>query len=299
MVSHDEGDPIITAGGGGRPLPLIAGSVVHVADRARLEGPKSTGKETSPPETCPPARRGCRRRGGHQALSHSGSGALHERPPVGVTAARRCAKMCLVAMTVTSDPDIAMWRLARAGVDDLLGLIHADDWTRSTPCTEWNVRDLLNHLVGSNWRYVALLRGGSEREFWRVRAEEEVLGDDPVVDWTLSADALDAAFVEPGAMERPIDFRLSTGRALLRGRVFDVTVHSWDLAQAVGADFTLDERLVTACLTTPFAAILARGEGMPATEDHEQLAARPARALPEEASDEERLLWLCGRKTSS
>lgn len=75
------------------------------------------------------------------------------------------------------------------------------------------------------------------------------------MDWTLSADALDVAFVEPGAMERPIDYRLSTGRALLRGRVFDVTVHSWDLAQAVGADFTLDERLVAACLATPFAAI--------------------------------------------
>ncbi len=191
-----------------------------------------------------------------------------------------------VAVMVTCDPDIALWRLARSGVDDLLGLIHAEDWTRFTPCTEWNVGDLLNHLVGSNWRYVALLHGGPEREFWRVRAEEKVLGDDPVVDWRLSADALDAAFVEPGAMERPIDFSLSTGRALLRGRVFDVTVHGWDLAQAVSADITLDERLVTACLATPFAAILARGEGMPATEDHEQLAARPARPLPEHASDE-------------
>ncbi|HUS21324.1 MAG TPA: TIGR03086 family metal-binding protein [Aeromicrobium sp.] len=203
-----------------------------------------------------------------------------------------------MAITATNDPDIALWRLARAGVDDLLGLIHAGDWTRSTPCTEWNVRDVLNHLVGSNWRYVALLQGGSGREFWRVRAEEKVLGDDPVVDWRLSADALDAAFLEPGAMERPVDFGLSTGRELLRGRVFDVTIHSWDLAQALGAGLTLDERLVAACLTTPFAAILARGEGMPATEDHEQLAARPARPLPKGPSDEERLLWLCGRKTS-
>ncbi|MCA1704772.1 MAG: TIGR03086 family protein [Actinobacteria bacterium] len=196
----------------------------------------------------------------------------------------------------TSDPDIELWRLARAGADDVLGLIGAEDWGRSTPCIEWSVRDLVNHLVGSNRRHVALLRGGSEREFWRVRADERVVGDDPVADWSVSANSLDAAFAEAGAMERRIDYRLPTGRALLRGRVFDVTVHTWDLAEAIGADSRVDERLVAACLATPLAAMLARGEGMPATESHEQLAAPPADPLPDSASDQERLLWLCGRK---
>lgn len=207
-------------------------------------------------------------------------------------AAREAARMSAASPT---DPDLALWRLAGAGVDNVLELIGAEDWARWTPCTDWNVRDLVNHLVGSNLRHIALLRGGSEREFWRVRAEERVLRDDPLADWKESADALDAAFAEPGVMDRPINYRLRTGRALLHGRVFDVTVHTWDLAQAVGADSTLDERLVAACLATPLAAVLARGEGIPATIDYEQLAVPPAGPLPAGASEQERLLWLCGR----
>ena len=82
---------------------------------------------------------------------------------------------------------------------------------------------------------------------------------------------------------------------MLRGRVFDVTVHTWDLAEAIGADSTLDERLVAACLATPLAATLAGGEGIGATDHHEQLAAPPRDPLPESATDQERLLWLCGR----
>lgn len=200
-------------------------------------------------------------------------------------------------MASTGDPDVDLWRLARAGVDDLLGRVRQEDWARPTPCAEWNVRALVNHLVGSNLRHVALLQGGSEHDFWATRAREDVLTEDPPTDWKVSADALDAAFVEPGAMERPINYRLPTGRALLRGRVFDVTVHSWDLARAIGVDATLDERLVAACLATPLAATLGRGEGMPATEDHEQLAAPPMGPLIDDASDEQRLLWLCGRST--
>ncbi|MCA1703621.1 MAG: TIGR03086 family protein [Actinobacteria bacterium] len=195
-------------------------------------------------------------------------------------------------------PDIALWRLARAGVDRLLQLIRPDDWARPTPCAEWDVRDLMNHLVGSNLRYVELLHGASEQDFWRARAEEQVLGDDPLVDWEASANALDAAFAEPGAMDRAIDFHMPTGRALLHNRVFDVTVHTWDFAQSVGADCTLDERLVEACLASPFAAVLAGGAGMPATDDHEQLAAPPAGPLPDGASEQERLLWLCGRNAN-
>jgi len=195
----------------------------------------------------------------------------------------------------TSDLDIEVWRLARAGVDDLVTRIRAEDWGCPTPCVEWDVHDLVNHLVGSNQRHVMLLRGGNEHDFWVTRATEDVLTDDPPADWKFSADALDAAFVERGAMDRTISYRLPTGRALLRGRVFDVTVHTWDLARAIGVDVTLDKRLVAACLASPLAATLAHGEGLPATDDHEQLAAPPRSPLADDASDQERLLWLCGR----
>lgn len=143
-------------------------------------------------------------------------------------------------------------------MDQVVVRIGSDDWARATPCVEWDVRDLLNHLVGSNLRHITLIAGGSERDFWRARAEEQVLGVDPTADWMSSADALDLAFAEPGAMERTVDYRMPTGRALLHGRVFDVTVHTWDLAEALGAECVLDERLVSACLAGPLAEVLGR-----------------------------------------
>jgi len=198
-------------------------------------------------------------------------------------------------MVTSTDRDLELWRLARTGMDQVVVRIGSDDWARATPCVEWDVRDLLNHLVGSNLRHITLIAGGSERDFWQARAEEQVLGVDPTADWMSSADALDLAFAEPGAMERTVDYRMPTGRALLHGRVFDVTVHTWDLAEALGAECVLDERLVSACLAGPLAEVLGKGLGMPATEDHEQLAAPPRSPLAPGMSDQQRVLWLAGR----
>jgi hypothetical protein len=39
---------------------------------------------------------------------------------------------------------------------DLIDRITDGQWTASTPCTEWNVRDLVNHLVGMNLVFVAM-----------------------------------------------------------------------------------------------------------------------------------------------
>jgi uncharacterized protein (TIGR03083 family) len=39
---------------------------------------------------------------------------------------------------------------------DLIDRIAVGQWTAPTPCTEWNVRDLVNHLVGMNLVFVAM-----------------------------------------------------------------------------------------------------------------------------------------------
>jgi uncharacterized protein (TIGR03083 family) len=47
--------------------------------------------------------------------------------------------------------------LARAceAVGDLIAEIRPEQWKAPTPCTEWNVRDVVNHLVGMDLSPVA------------------------------------------------------------------------------------------------------------------------------------------------
>jgi uncharacterized protein (TIGR03083 family) len=47
--------------------------------------------------------------------------------------------------------------LARASavVGNLIDRMSADQWTAPTPCAEWSVRDVVNHLVGMNLVFVS------------------------------------------------------------------------------------------------------------------------------------------------
>jgi uncharacterized protein (TIGR03086 family) len=180
--------------------------------------------------------------------------------------------------------------VARDGFTQRLRAVGFDDWARPTPCSEWDVRLLVNHVVGGDVRAVRLLGGGTFAEFLATR-DDDVVDADPLGAWTRAAEAFDAAFSAPGALDRPVHYRTgaTTARELLRIRVFDMTVHTWDLAHAVGADETLDDNLVAESLET-WAALSATGVVANVT-----LFAPPRTAGHEGASPQERLLRACGR----
>jgi hypothetical protein len=71
--------------------------------------------------------------------------------------------------------------------------------------------------------------------------------------------------------------------------VFDMTVHSWDLARAIGADETLDDALVAEALETG-AVLAATG-----VVSNVELFAPPLPASVGDPSAQERLLRACGR----
>jgi uncharacterized protein (TIGR03086 family) len=180
-------------------------------------------------------------------------------------------------------------RRANAAFEQRLRLVGANDWPRPTPCSEWDVRALVNHVIGGNRRYTMLLRGASAESVNRTRTEDH-LGADPVTAFTTTARELVAVFCEDGALIRiahhPIGDR--TGGHLLAMRVLDVTVHTWDLARALNVDATLDPDAVE------FA--LAHTEVIEAGREHGSFAT-PTGPVPVATAPQARLLHMAGRST--
>jgi uncharacterized protein (TIGR03086 family) len=142
----------------------------------------------------------------------------------------------------------ALHRRAVEEFDARVRAVGDDQWELPTPCSDWNVRQLVNHLVYEN-RWTVPLMEGSTIAAVGDRYEGDLLGDDPKGAWEeSSADAVRSVQAD-GALERVVD--LSSGPTPAGEYVSqlfaDHLIHAWDLARAVGADERLDPELVDAC----------------------------------------------------
>jgi uncharacterized protein (TIGR03086 family) len=155
------------------------------------------------------------------------------------------------------DRALAATRAIVAGID-------ADQWSDPTPCADWDVRALTNHVVSGNY-WAAELAAGKTIADVGDRLDGDVLGGDPLAAYDASAAAASAAFSTPGAMEAScaVSYGPVPGEVYAGHRVIDVLIHGWDLAQATGQDTRLDPDLVEACwaVVEPQADLLA-GSGM-------------------------------------
>lgn len=117
-------------------------------------------------------------------------------------------------------------------------------WSAATPCTEWNVRDLVNHVTGEELWAVPLVNGSTIAEVGD-RFDGDVLGDDAVT--TSHRAAAEAAAVADQAAPGT-RVHLSYGDEdldeYLHQLAADHLVHGWDLAVATGGDTRLDPELV-------------------------------------------------------
>ena len=126
-----------------------------------------------------------------------------------------------------------------------VGQIGDDQWEGDTPDTEWNVRDLVSHVLSENLWAPPLFAGSTIGEVGD-RFDGDVLGTDPHGSWrAASVDALEAAD-EPGAMDRTVHLSFGDfpGREYLGQLTADHTIHAWDLARSIDADDRLDPELV-------------------------------------------------------
>ncbi|SDX56759.1 TIGR03086 family protein [Saccharopolyspora shandongensis] len=187
--------------------------------------------------------------------------------------------------------------LSSAEFERTLRSVQPEQWSLPTPCTEWNVRQLVNHMTRGNLNYVSLLSGGTSAEFLRMR-DVDALGTDPVGAYARSAQACGEAFGRPGALRQVLDYPLGqvTGQQALAVRTTDATIHTWDLAQALGVDDDLNPDLV-GWINDHLEEIYAGLAETPvAIETTHRFFAAPEGALTQGASKQDRLLHRLGRK---
>ncbi|GAA1255550.1 TIGR03086 family metal-binding protein [Kitasatospora nipponensis] len=166
--------------------------------------------------------------------------------------------------------------------------IARNHWDASTPCSDWTVRDLVNHLTAEQLWAPEMLLGATVAEVGG-RHQGDVLGQDPVAAWTAAAAGARTAFTVPGALELTVHLSYGDRSALdyCAEMTVDATVHTWDLARATGGDTHLAPELVDFALTvvTPYADQLAASGYFAA-----------AVPTPPDADPQTRLLGLLGRR---
>src|SRR3954453_8737348 len=101
--------------------------------------------------------------------------------------------------TVSSASHQKVADLARAfdAVGELIARVRSDQWSVSTPCTDWSVAQLVEHLIGMNRVFRALLSSAPPPR----RLGNDGL-DDLVSAYRVSSKALIDAFAQPGVLER-------------------------------------------------------------------------------------------------
>ncbi len=117
------------------------------------------------------------------------------------------------------------------------------------------------------------------------------LGTDPQAAYRAATAAAIEAFAAPGALERTVHHPAGDidGPTFAGVRIGDLTIHSWDLASAIGADDSLPLSLVE--------AVLASLEPMrPIIGSVGVFGAGPSDNLPADADSQTRMLDLAGRR---
>jgi uncharacterized protein (TIGR03086 family) len=146
----------------------------------------------------------------------------------------------------------------------------------STPCDDWNVRTLMNHMLDTTHYFAGSARG--EDVSPPSPEPPQLLSDDPVADFTRASADLMQTFGSPGVIEK-------TGPSL--GIAFaDQLLHGWDLATATGQDATMPDGLAEAA----YEMIHGRF-----TDDQRKGVFKPEVAVDPDASAQERLLAYAGR----
>jgi uncharacterized protein (TIGR03086 family) len=120
---------------------------------------------------------------------------------------------------------------------DVIAAVPAEKLDAATPCEQWTVRDLLEHMISVVAGLGAAASGAPPAPF-------ELSGDPATQFDGIARTTLDA-WRSPGALENVIDGPAGSmpGQVYAGINLLDTATHSWDLATACGLPSALDDEL--------------------------------------------------------
>ena len=123
----------------------------------------------------------------------------------------------------------------------LVAAVTPDQWESATPCSEWNVRELVNHMTGTT----NLFGASASRSQPAAMPDADHVGDDPVGAFAEASAKAAAAWRNEGALEGMVSIPAEMPAVACLGvNIIDIGTHCWDLASAIGADHGLSEGAV-------------------------------------------------------
>jgi uncharacterized protein (TIGR03086 family) len=134
---------------------------------------------------------------------------------------------------------------------DVVAGVRPDQYDDETPCREWTVRELLEHMIGVVDGLGAAASGRTPQPF--------SLGADPAAQLDAAATSAMAGWRTPGVLDRIVDAGPGPmpGHALASINLLDTATHTWDLATATGQPAALPDDLATAALEASHAIVNA------------------------------------------
>jgi uncharacterized protein (TIGR03086 family) len=152
--------------------------------------------------------------------------------------------MTTTSPTITGSDVRTVFAKAMATGGDVIAALRPDQLDGPTPCTEYDVRTLVGHLVGVLGRVALMGRG--ENPF---QASDRVTGlaDDAwLAAWSDAAERVQEAWADDASLTRIVHlpWAQESGAVTLASYCSEITVHTWDLATATGQHPAWDDEVV-------------------------------------------------------
>jgi uncharacterized protein (TIGR03086 family) len=170
--------------------------------------------------------------------------------------------------------------------EQILGGVHPDQFGLPTPCPDYDVGTLVNHIVA----WVNVFADAASGQQPHIDPASFTAGPDPAAEFTASAQRLSAAFHD-GAAERPIDLGNgpSPGSMIFGVVLMEYIGHGWDLAMATDQPAPYSERSISAAKEAAQASLKPEYRGP-------DKSFGDIVSVPDEAPPLDQLIGLLGRE---
>jgi uncharacterized protein (TIGR03086 family) len=141
---------------------------------------------------------------------------------------------------------LSTMRDACLATERFVAQVSPEHYGSPTPCSEWDVRALLNHMLGAVHLGQALFADTTPAVMVGPGGlpDGDLVGEDPLKAYLVATEGLISA-ASGGALDRPHQTPLGEmPGAVLGGFItLDIVVHGWDLATATGQEPVLEPDL--------------------------------------------------------